>query len=475
MTTAIEHQPLVRGRDIDNDRFDAINKLVTGRGRRGERLLDFSYDMGDIIMTPRNYVGVIAFRDGDYLEILPKITDLEDQESVSKTKRAFLRMLLSAMDIDPAESGLAALEGWRGNPYEFFIGMFLSEVGSIVRQGIRSGYSEVEGNEPFVRGRILFADDLRLNSSHRERTYQSYQVFGADRAENRLIRATLMHLRAISCDHSNRREIRRLLPHFDGCSDVGDVDAELKGCVVDRNMRHYARAIRWCDVFLHGRALSTFSGSEVAYTFLFPMERVFESYVARTLKSRLEDFDVSVQERGTTMFDTGLERQVRPDIVVRRGDAALVLDTKWKAIWSNGDISDDDLRQMKEYSADFGGEAVLLYPRVGPCEETESRRGDIVVRTMFLDLLDDLDGWWERISLMVPDGRPGKAGLKASSNNPRNCHAGSDARAATIEQNVPYRFSSFDLSIRCFVRSIFCRDLGTPCLLASSYHSRARG
>ncbi len=410
MTTVIEYQTLVKGKDIDDDMFDAINDLFSEGDRSGTKLLDFSYSRRNATMTPRNYVGVIAFRDGDYLEILPKITDQGDQESVSRTKGAFLRMLLSAMDIDPAEGGLAALDGWRGNPYEFFIGMFLSEVSSIVRQGIRSGYSDAEGNETFVRGRILFPDDIRLNASHRERTYQAYQVFGADRAENRLIRAALRHLRSVSCDQGNRREIRRLMPHFDGCSDVGDVDAELKGCVIDRNMRHYARALRWCDVFLRGRALSTFSGSEVAYAFLFPMERVFESYVARTLKSRLEEFDVSVQERGTTMFNTGLDRQVRPDIVIRRGGYALVLDTKWKVIRSNRDISDDDLRQMKEYSADFGGKAVLLYPRVGPCEETESRRDNIVVGTMFLDLLDDLDGWWERIAYMVPDSRPHEAG-----------------------------------------------------------------
>jgi 5-methylcytosine-specific restriction endonuclease McrBC regulatory subunit McrC len=88
---------------------------------------------------------------------------------------------------------------------------------------------------------------------------------------------------------------------------------------------------------------------------------------------------------------------VRPDIVLRKGEETLILDTKWKVVRSEEDISDDDLRQMKEYSADYGGKAVLLYPRVGPCAETESRRGDIVVRASFLDLFNNLDGWWERI------------------------------------------------------------------------------
>ncbi len=31
---------------------------------------------------------------------------------------------------------------------------------------------------------------------------------------------------------------------------------------------------------------------------------------------------------------------------------------------------------MREYSADFGGEAVLLYPKVGVCGETVSCRGE---------------------------------------------------------------------------------------------------
>ncbi len=391
----MEYQPLVRGKDLDEEKFDAISELAKDMDRSGAKLLDYSFSGGEIALVPKNYVGVVAFGDGEYLEILPKITDLDDPASIARVKEVFLKMLLTVLELDPEETGMTELDNWRNSPYEFFIRMFLSEVGSIVRKGIRSGYSDTEGNEPFVKGRILFAEDIRYNCSHRERTYQSFQVFDTDRAENRLIRATLRYLRTVSSEYGNRREIRRLLPYFDGCSEIEGVDMELRRCVSDRNMKHYGKAIKWCDIFLHNQTFSTFSGSDVAYTFLFPMEKVFESYVAKTLEANLVDFDVSVQNREKTLFDTGLVRQVRPDIVLKHNSKTIVLDTKWKTIGSNENITDDDLRQMKEYSKDFGGPAVLLYPKVTFDEEIESRREEIVVRTRFIDLLNDFDGWWE--------------------------------------------------------------------------------
>jgi 5-methylcytosine-specific restriction enzyme subunit McrC len=395
--TTIEHQILVKGRDLDAYKFDAISSLEKDMSRKGVKLLDYDYIDGEATIKPLNYVGVIAFDDDDYLEILPKITDLEDPESIKRTKEVFLKMLLSALDMDPVETEAAKIDEWQGSLFEFFVKMFLREVNLIVSMGIRSGYSDTEGNETFVKGRILFSEDITHNLAHRERTYQTFQIFDSNRAENRLIKATLRYLRTVSNEYDNRKEIRRLTPYFEECSDIADVYSELRNCKIDRNMKHYVKAIRWCEIFLLNRTLSTFSGSNIAYTFLFPMEKVFESYVAKTLETRLQDCDVSIQNSEKTLFDTGLVRKVRPDRVVKRNDSVVILDTKWKVIESDIDVSIDDLRQMKEYSADFEGTAMLLYPKVGFDEEIESRRGDIVVKTKYLDLLNDFDGWWKHV------------------------------------------------------------------------------
>ena len=168
--TAIEYQTLVKGTDLDAYKFDAINSLEKDMSWKGVKLLKYDYINGEPAIIPLNYVGVIAFDDDDYLEILPKITDLEDPESVRKTKEVFLKMLLTALDMDPVETGAGRMDEWQGSLYEFFVRMFLREVNLIVSMGVRSGYSDAEGNETFVKGRILFSEDITHNLAHRERT-----------------------------------------------------------------------------------------------------------------------------------------------------------------------------------------------------------------------------------------------------------------------------------------------------------------
>lgn len=86
-----------------------------------------------------------------------------------------------------------------------------------------------------------------------------------------------------------------------------------------------------------------FSGTESARALLFPMEKVFEAYVAKNLKKRLNQagWDVSIQDKGYYLFDTlnGEKYQkfaLRPDLVITRPDESIIiLDTKWKSLINN--------------------------------------------------------------------------------------------------------------------------------------------
>lgn len=45
---------------------------------------------------------------------------------------------------------------------EIFISRFLGETGALIRKGICSDYLATEGEEPFLRGRLLLREHLRL-------------------------------------------------------------------------------------------------------------------------------------------------------------------------------------------------------------------------------------------------------------------------------------------------------------------------
>ena len=55
----------------------------------------------------------------------------------------------------------------------------------------------------------------------------------------------------------------------------------------------------WCRIFLKGKSFTSFAGSDVAYALLFPMETLFESYIACLIKKEINSDKYTVFGRVT--------------------------------------------------------------------------------------------------------------------------------------------------------------------------------
>ena len=163
--------------------------------------------------------------------------------------------------------------------------------------------------------------------------------------------------------------------------------------------------MKWSKVFLKGNSFTTFSGTDNARSLLFPMEKVFEAYVAKHMKKIFSSYnlEVSTQDRGHYLFSTlnGKEHRkfaLRPDIVVKRdGKSVAILDTKWKSLINdkgvNYGISQMDMYQMYAYSKKYDTPEIwLLYPvnsAMKDCGEIIFDSGDgVTVSLFFVDLLE---------------------------------------------------------------------------------------
>ena len=168
--------------------------------------------------------------------------------------------------------------------------------------------------------------------------------------------------------------------------------------MIDRNTKDYDLLMRWSRVFLLNKSFTTFSGGHNARALLFPMEKVFESYVAQQLKKTLLDldWDVSSQDKGYYLFDAPRQFALRPDIVITRDDGSrIILDTKWKSLVDNSrvnfGISQADMYQMYAYSKKYSTPEIwLLYPlneemRSHPEISFDSYDG-VNVRLFFVDV-----------------------------------------------------------------------------------------
>lgn len=344
----------------DEEYSDALEFLKIG----------FRRNVGDIISV-NNYVGLIQMQNGYQIQVLPKIDFGNDPDGKNElTKRVFLRMLRSMRDFPSKVFNEANLKMDRMTLYEIFINMYLQEVRILVKHGIKSAYVAREDNLNFYKGKLAVNEHIKRNAAHRERFYVYYDEYLVDRAENRLVKATLLKLQSITNSAENQKEIRQLLTSFEMVRPSVNHQKEFSKVVIDRNTKDYDILMRWSRVFLLNKSFTTFSGGTSTRALLFPMEKVFESFVARQLKKELLDLDWEVfsQDRGYYLFDSPRQFALRPDIVITRDDGSkIILDTKWKSLVDNPrinyGISQADMYQMYAYSKKYDtSEIWLLYP-----------------------------------------------------------------------------------------------------------------
>lgn len=383
------------GEFVENDEHADANEFLRVYKPKNRAL-------GDCVVSVNNYVGLIQLRGGYQVQIFPKI-DFDDNSGAT-----FLKMLRSLKDFPGKKATLADLKTDRMNLYEVFISMYIQEARNLVKKGIKSSYVEQESNLKFYKGKLLVSQHIKTNLAHGERFYVSYEEFLPDRAENRLVKSTLLKLQTITTSAKNAKEIRQLLMSFEMVGPSPNYDKDFSKVVIDRNTKDYEMLMKWSRVFLFNKSFSTFSGKTNSRAILFPMEKVYESYVAQQMKREFSPFgwDVSAQDQGYYLFeeqsDNGKTKNIfrlRPDIVMRRklDGKIVIMDTKWKRLIpdrkKNYGITSGDMYQMyayaKKYSRDgYTPEVWLLYPKTKEMSETlhfDSLDG-VKVHAFFIDV-----------------------------------------------------------------------------------------
>ncbi len=341
-----------------------------GAGTNGLDFMKIEYrrGVGEVVLV-RNYVGLLQLKNGVQIQILPKISFCSGEEGETKTKRVFLHMLSSIKDFSGKEFLEASLNADHMNLYEIFIYLYLQEVKKLVNQGIASGYMEQEDNLHYFRGKLLVSKQLSLNLIHQERFYVAWEELHKNRPENRIVKATLIYLLEKTKNAGNAKEIKRLLSVFMLVEASKCYEKDFSLVVICRNTKNYERLMQWSKIFLMDQTFTAFSGSFSSQTMLFPMESLYESYVAQQIKRVFgrAGWEVSSQDQRYFLFVKPKKFSLRPDLVLMREGRTVVMDTKWKMLKKNRGqnygIAQADMYQMYAYSKKYNTPEVwLLYP-----------------------------------------------------------------------------------------------------------------
>jgi len=227
-----------------------------------------------------------------------------------------------------------------------------------------------------------------------------YDEFGMDRVENRLIKSTLLKLVKHSVSAENVKALCQLLAYFQTINASQNHTKDFYKVKLDRNMKYYENVMNWSKVFLNNKSFTTFTGQDFGESILFPMEKLFESYIGKHLKRALlvfEDWDISLQDKGYYLFEKSFA--LRPDIVLRNDTTqrTIIIDTKWKILINSSvkkyGISQSDMYQMYAYAKKYHTDEIwLMYPITDEFTDTEQiefKSDDgVTVKILFVDCTD---------------------------------------------------------------------------------------
>lgn len=320
-----------------------------------------------------NWVGILTTPSGLVVEILPKIELApSDGPDSSSTREAFLKMLRRSRSM-PRQATDSLIRQLKNFPMlTFFVRQFLQNLAKLAHEGLARKYVLTDSNLPFVRGRLLFREQVRLNHSNQAMSYVEFSELSENRPVNRLIASTLYRLDSIVDDAINRKLLNSLKFLFADVPQSQNVAADWNTHHVDRSMKHYANVMQWIGLFLFNKGLATYAGQHVNLSLLFPMETVFEEFVADSMSRYQEQFLVKAQHPKKYLASLADECMflTKPDIALLQDNRVrFVLDAKWKRLnqensKENFGISQSDLYQLYTYGNRYDCESVaLIYPK----------------------------------------------------------------------------------------------------------------
>ncbi|EAK1650734.1 restriction endonuclease [Campylobacter jejuni] len=395
----IEHQAFSKEdlKEIFKEKAEIFYEELENFAKNNENFLSFK---NKNTLKAKNYVGIIQTKNG-VLEILPKCTNLQnyvennpsnhDKEKLKSCyeldnifknddfdekdfnfnpKKLLINMLKTLKNSPFKNSNISSLQVSKMPLFEIFITMFLDEFDKVYKKGLLRSYVNCEENRAFLKGKLLFSEHIKSNFIHKERFFTSNDEFILDVAPNRLIKSTLNFLK--SKTFINKFKIIKAMQMLDEVqfskNYVKDFDYK-----ISRHFDYYENILSWCKIFLQNQTFAPYEGKNEAFALLFPMEKIFEDYVAYMLKFANPNKNIKTQSSGKYLANKNGEKcfMLKPDLYIEN---KMILDTKWKIPDQNSEdkkygISQSDLYQMFAYACKFKiYDIKLVYPL---CEKTQ--------------------------------------------------------------------------------------------------------
>jgi len=381
--TVCEYDYLVQQSDAGDSRCHQVSKpafdwlLKYGHSQTGKNrdLIRATRISGQVALQVINFVGVMDTPCGTRIEILPKT--VEKDGDIEVARRLLLKMFLRVNKLPLEMFHNSHLKTVNRPLMEVLISQFLITLRKLVKRGIRSDYRLIEEECAYLKGQLQVSKQVRQRPGKLSHFYIAHDEYLLDRPENRLLHSALICVSKWSRTDTNQRMARELLFVFNEIPGTNNIENDLKQWRNDRSMIHYRPLKMWCELILRQQNPLTLLGGFNGVSFLIPMEKLFEKYVALTLQRQLPSnlkLKEQVQSESLSVHNNSPMFKLKPDIVIyENSNVVSVMDTKWKRVdeykvnnKDKYDLSQSDFYQLYAYGEkymDGVGDIMLIYPK----------------------------------------------------------------------------------------------------------------
>jgi len=230
---------------------------------------------------------------------------------------------------------------------------FLSIVKQIVRKGLKKSYYKVEQNlYSRVKGKVLVGQTIKQNLLKNKvlNTYCSYDEFGVNGFENRLLKKALLFVQRYlpTIKNINSKEYTTdifnfIMPAFESVTDEVSLH-DVRHTKSNAFFKEYTEAIKLAKLILQrfGYNITNTSKDKIKTPpFWIDMSKLFELYVYSFLKAKYKsEIRFQFSGKGTYL-----------DYLVTKKGEQQIIDAKYKPLYISGyDIA--DIRQLSGYARD---------------------------------------------------------------------------------------------------------------------------
>ena len=290
---------------------------------------------GTFELRARHKVGILRYGDLE-IRVLPKV-------SVAR-----LLYLTAFHTNDAAWHQIEALLGEVEDPLSAIAQALLFHAERALSPTPLQGYVTHELAHTNLRGRVLFDRQIASRAGVVLPVELRYDEFELGIIENRVVKAALLVVLRFVTGLETRARIRHLLSRLDQVRPwrAGQKIPEIS---CNRLNDRYRPAIQLSRLVLEQHSLEFYDKQQHGTTFLFNMNKVFESYLETSLGALIEAAGGRIKSQYSVALDEDGQVMMRPDITWwQYGQCMAVIDAKYKRAKS-ADFPNADIYQMLAY------------------------------------------------------------------------------------------------------------------------------